>query len=142
MVQKAYGFVLREGADGCELLVFEHAGMPEAGLQVPGGTIEEGETPIRAVAREVLEESGLSPGAWRLAKSYEAGGQRWHCYVAWPAFPLPDSWRCEPLGPERAEELRFDYRWTGLAGGEELAGAQEGARQAVVAFAAAGSSAS
>ncbi len=134
MVQKAYGFVLREGGDGRELLVFEHAGQPEAGLQVPGGTVEEGETPLEAVAREVLEESGLPLDGWREAAAFETNGQRWRCFVTAPAMPLPDAWRCEPLGPEREQGLRFEYRWVALTGGERLAGAQEEARRAVAAF--------
>ncbi len=140
MTEKAYGFVVREGAEGRELLVFEHAGMPEAGLQVPGGTVkvEAGETPLQAVAREVLEESGLPLGGWEGAAAFEANGQRWHCFVTTPALVLPDTWRCEPLGPERAQGLRFEYRWTLLEGGETLAGAQEEARQAVAGFVAGG----
>ncbi len=134
MVEKAYGFILREGEDGRELLVFEHAGIPEAGLQVPGGTVEVGETPLQAVAREVLEESGLPLGGWEAAATFEADGQRWRCFVTTPALVLPDTWRCEPLGPERAQGLRFEYRWTPLEGGDELAGMQEEARRAVAGF--------
>ena len=134
MGKKAYGFVLREGAGEQELLVFEHAGMPEAGLQVPGGTVDDGESPLQAVAREVLEESGLPLDGWREAASFETGGQRWHCFVTAPDLVLPDTWRCEPMGPERAQGLRFEYRWIALEGGEALAGAQEEARRAVAAF--------
>ena len=136
MVKKAYGFVLRQGADGQELLVFEHAGMPEAGLQVPGGTVEEGETPLEAVAREVLEESGLPLGDWLEAAAFDHDGDRWHCFATTPPLVLPDTWRCEPLGPEREQGLRFEYRWVPLVGGEALAGGQELARVAVIAFAA------
>ena len=137
VIEKAYGFVLRGEAGARELLAFEHAGRPEAGLQVPGGTVEAGETPIEAVAREVLEESGLPLDGWRAAATFEREGapglQRWHCFVAVPAMPLPDAWRCEPRGPEAGQGLRFEYRWVALAGGEPLAGAQEEARQAVAA---------
>lgn len=38
------------------LLVFKH---PTAGLQLPAGTVEPGETPIEAAKREVYEETGL-----------------------------------------------------------------------------------
>ena len=34
------------------LLVFRHVDGPDAGIQVPGGTIEEGEAPDEAVMRE------------------------------------------------------------------------------------------
>ncbi len=42
------------------LLVFEHPGIPEAGIQVPGGTIHPGESPGQAALREAEEESGLA----------------------------------------------------------------------------------
>ena len=45
---------------GEELLVFRHRDFPDAGLQVPAGTIEEGEDPQDAALREVREESGLT----------------------------------------------------------------------------------
>ena len=42
------------------LLVFKHPYQPEAGIQVPAGTIEPGEEPEQAVLREAFEETGLS----------------------------------------------------------------------------------
>jgi 8-oxo-dGTP pyrophosphatase MutT (NUDIX family) len=42
------------------LLVFAHRDNPEAGIQVPGGTIAQGESPDSAVLREAFEETGLS----------------------------------------------------------------------------------
>lgn len=56
MIDKALAYITR----GTELLVFEHIGMPEAGLQVPGGTVKPHETPAEAVHREAQEETGLS----------------------------------------------------------------------------------
>ena len=130
IVEKVYGFVLREGPEVSELLVFQHAGMPEAGLQVPGGTVEQGETPIEAVAREVLEESGLPLDGWQLVVTPETGVRGWHCFATAPSKPLPDIWSWEPAGPEAAEGLRFEYRWVALEAGEALARAQEKARRA------------
>ncbi len=42
-----------------QLLVFKHRDIHEAGIQVPGGTVDEGETLEAAILREVQEESGL-----------------------------------------------------------------------------------
>ena len=143
MIDKAYGFVLREGAAGTELLAFEHAGQPAAGLQVPGGAIEAGETPLAAVTREVLEESGLPLEGWEAVATLEheavpgsgtPGPQRWYCFAVTPSAPLPDSWRWEPVGSASERGLRFEYRWIALAGGEPLAGLQETARRAVDAW--------
>jgi 8-oxo-dGTP diphosphatase len=44
---------------GDQLLVFRHTEFPEAGIQVPAGTIEPGESREDAVLREVREETGL-----------------------------------------------------------------------------------
>jgi 8-oxo-dGTP diphosphatase len=44
---------------GERLLVFRHAKFPEAGIQVPAGTVEPGESLEDAVFREVSEETGL-----------------------------------------------------------------------------------
>jgi 8-oxo-dGTP pyrophosphatase MutT (NUDIX family) len=53
---KVTAFVTRGGRNGTELLLFRH---PTAGIQIPAGTVEEGETPDEAVLREVAEETGL-----------------------------------------------------------------------------------
>ncbi len=42
------------------LLVFRHIHCPEAGIQVPAGTIEPDEHPDKAVLREAFEETGLT----------------------------------------------------------------------------------
>ena len=55
-LDKVTAFVTRQGADGLELLAFQH---PHAGVQLPAGTVEEGEPPEQAVLREVREETGL-----------------------------------------------------------------------------------
>lgn len=56
VVEKVTAFVTRERNGVKELLLFKH---PTAGIQIPAGTVEEGETPETAVMREVYEETGL-----------------------------------------------------------------------------------
>ena len=56
VVQKVTAFIIRERGDVKELLVFKH---PTAGIQIPAGTVEEGEDVETAVKREVYEETGL-----------------------------------------------------------------------------------
>lgn len=51
------------------LLVFTHVGIPEAGVQVPAGTIRPGEAPSDAVVREAVEETG-----WKHYRKVEALG--------------------------------------------------------------------
>ncbi len=102
--------------------------------------------PLVAVAREVLEESGLPLEGWEAVATFDhddvpgsdtPGAQRWHCFVALPAIPLPDTWRCQPQGSAVERSLRFEYRWIALSGDEALAGKQEEARRAVAVWASA-----
>ena len=53
--RRVYGYIT--GQQG--VLILEHPKHPEAGLQVPGGTVEPGESPEAAVMREVFEETAL-----------------------------------------------------------------------------------
>lgn len=57
MVKKVTAFVTRAGKDGLELLLLQH---PNAGIQIPAGTVEENEPPEKAALREVEEETGLT----------------------------------------------------------------------------------
>lgn len=45
---------------GEDLLVFEEPDFPEVGLQVPGGTLDPGESYLQGARREFAEETGLS----------------------------------------------------------------------------------
>ncbi|UCE13408.1 MAG: NUDIX domain-containing protein [Candidatus Heimdallarchaeota archaeon] len=61
-VEKVFAYITRNNS----LLVFIHpdpeTGVPDpvSGIQVPGGTIKEGELPEEAVMREAFEETGLT----------------------------------------------------------------------------------
>lgn len=55
MIRKVVAYITCRG----HLLVFRQPESPEAGIQVPAGTIDPGETPAAAVLREAAEETGL-----------------------------------------------------------------------------------
>ena len=57
VVEKVTAFVTRESAQGTDLLLFRH---PYAGVQIPAGTVEKGESLEAAVLREAAEETGLA----------------------------------------------------------------------------------
>jgi 8-oxo-dGTP diphosphatase len=52
---KAFAYITYQD----KLLVFSHPDFPEAGIQVPAGTIKPGEAPEEAAWREAEEETGL-----------------------------------------------------------------------------------
>ncbi|MEO1655287.1 MAG: NUDIX domain-containing protein [Bacteroidota bacterium] len=58
--KKVLAYITRQSKSSTELLIFSHRDYPEAGLQVPGGSLEAGESLEEGLIREVKEESGLS----------------------------------------------------------------------------------
>jgi 8-oxo-dGTP diphosphatase len=53
---KAFAYI----TNGNRLLVFEQPQFPEAGIQVPAGTLKPDESPEAGVMREAFEETGLT----------------------------------------------------------------------------------
>src|SRR5262245_50751624 len=60
-VEKVTAFVTRRRAGADELLLLYH---PNAGIQLPAGTVEEGESAQAAALREAQEETGLRDLIW------------------------------------------------------------------------------
>lgn len=58
--RKVLAYITRGEAADRKILVFEQKDRPEAGLQVPGGTIEKDELLIDALYREIEEETGIT----------------------------------------------------------------------------------
>ena len=68
MRHKVLAYITREQGGVRQVLVFDHQDQPEAGLQVPAGTVEPGELIEPALWREIEEEAGLRPSVLRLVR--------------------------------------------------------------------------
>ncbi|UQN05035.1 NUDIX domain-containing protein [Deinococcus sp. QL22] len=101
---------------GQKLLVFDHADAPDAGVQVPAGGLEMGETPAEAAVRELWEESGLTLSnphflaAYRWEAQFPERFTRQVCYAF--AFAAPDG--VAPTWIQHADGHRFAFRWADL----------------------------
>jgi ADP-ribose pyrophosphatase YjhB (NUDIX family) len=111
-------------------LVFAHRDFPEAGIQVPAGTVAPGEAPEAAAWRELLEESGLGPGQVRLARKVAEAdepenGYRRHVYLFAAREALPDGWSHTVSSEDEDAGMVFSYFWLPATPALRLAGAQE-----------------
>ena len=118
MIQKVSAYI----TNGRRLLVFEHTKFPEAGVQVPGGSVEQDEMPETAVMREAREESGLENlslirflGKRRFDWTdfgLDVVEERHFFHLYCPGQP-PARWRHWELNPSQGppEPIEFEFYW-------------------------------
>src|SRR5687768_12307239 len=133
-LNKVLAYITRLRGGGYELLVFRHRDFPEAGVQVPAGTVEPDEDLVTALMREVEEETGV--GSFKLARLL--GAYDWqhpdtlrihhrHVYHLVARDGVPDGWEwVETSGGAVPDEegYVFQYYWMPLSNRVELAGDQ------------------
>lgn len=117
---------------GDKLLVFEHADFPDTGLQVPAGTINQGETPIQAAFRETLEETGLKNIEYKsylgeeLYDAGEIGKEELHHrhFFHLECTDAEESWTHKETDPSDGsfDNIVFCFYWTHLYNVPELSG--------------------
>jgi 8-oxo-dGTP pyrophosphatase MutT (NUDIX family) len=122
--QKALAYITHQR----RLLVFSHPNHPEAGIQVPAGTIEPGESPSAAALREAAEETGLAG----LTTAHFLGEQirdmidfdldevhqRYFYHLPYAGDP-PATWRHGEHSPSdgTAGPIVFEFFWADLPNG-------------------------
>jgi ADP-ribose pyrophosphatase YjhB (NUDIX family) len=118
MVRKAYAYISREADHASAVLVFRHRDAPEAGIQVPRGTVDSGEDPAATVVREVCEECGLCEARLigLLARDVEAQPddptQNWERFFFHLVAPnAPDEWEHTVTGAGEDNGLVFTFFW-------------------------------
>ena len=121
--QKALVYITWDGS----LLVFRQPHAPGAGIQVPGGTIKDNETPEQGALREAVEETGLNGlvlvrflGS-QLHDHKPFGRnelhQRYFFRVRCTSMP-PEAWRHYESDPSESpgEMPLFEFFWARLSG--------------------------
>lgn len=105
------------------LLVFSQPDFPDAGIQVPGGMVEEGEEPDAAVMREAFEETGLSGlrfqaflGDHSLSPpGWDEVHHRFFYHLTYEGRP-PAKWRHDETDPAVGgpDPITFEFFWVRL----------------------------
>lgn len=106
------------------LLVFDEPDFPEVELQVPGGTMEPGESPEIAARREFVEETGLTPTDafaplvtqdYRFSKDGRPICHRRHYFHVALTGDQRQTWIHQEMTPfGGGEPIRFRFFWLGL----------------------------
>lgn len=121
-VDKVVVYITRGG----RLLVFTQPDYPEAGTQVPAGTIEPGETPEEAARREACEETGLERlSGWRFLGERERDmadygrdevQRRFFFHARCDDPNVAERWRWTERFPSEGEdpEVLFELFWAPL----------------------------
>lgn len=116
---RAYAYI----TSGSRLLLFTQPGAPDAGIQVPAGTIEPGENPRDSVMREATEETGLTGLRYvrflardtmdmRFCGSDELQ-RRWFYHLSVEG-PTKETWRHGEYGEDGSLIHPFDFFWAGV----------------------------
>lgn len=117
---KVLCYIVRDG----RLLVFRHTdySYEEVGIQVPAGSIREGETPEAAALREAREETGLKD--FKIVRKlgeteydispYRFEIQRRHVFHLEVTEPTPDRWSSQEDHDGEQEPTHFECFWVPL----------------------------
>lgn len=127
-VGKAYVYLVWDS----KLLVFSQPDFPEAGIQVPGGTLDPDETPEAGARREAQEETGLKLEELAFERLGETkflhpNGELHHRHFFRVEAPGPypetwDHWELYDAGGQGP--ILFHFRWHDLRNSVELAAEQ------------------
>jgi 8-oxo-dGTP pyrophosphatase MutT (NUDIX family) len=128
--QKVIVYVIKNG----KLLVFRHINYSyeEAGIQVPAGSIREGERPEAAALRELKEETGqdcfeiiqeLGTDTYDMTP-YRQEIQERHFFLARATGDLPERWASEETHDGAGSPTRFECFWIPLISAHVLQAGQ------------------
>jgi len=127
MIPKVLAYIIQKN----KILTFRHRDYPEAGIQVPAGTVDPGETPEEAVLREVAEESGLTTlhmqekiGVFSYLHEQKKEWHERHVFILLPNNTLPERWTHTVTNGTDDKGLVFEYEWLPIAEKDQLESSQ------------------
>ena len=110
-------------------LGFTHPEAPKAGIQVPAGTIEAGESPAEAVMRESWEETGLTGLRFERFLAQDTRDMRdcgidelqyrWFYHLS-VGGPTEETWRHGEFADDGSVIHPFDFYWAEVTALPEL----------------------
>lgn len=118
MILKVLAYITRGEGSEHKILVFRHLDLPEAGVQVVGGTVDAGEDMVAALHREIEEESGLKGlqlvrevGSVQRFSPYHQEWQERHFFHLVAGPDVPSTWEHRVSAGERDDGLVFRFEW-------------------------------
>jgi 8-oxo-dGTP pyrophosphatase MutT (NUDIX family) len=124
-IKKAYGYITRVKEEQLQVLVFLHKGIPEAGIQIPKGTVEVNESTYNAVMREVKEETGLETFDVKnlIAEDHwenDDGAVHNRYFYKIVCHDERDQWEHQPTGGGEETGHTFQFFWIASIGEVDL----------------------
>jgi 8-oxo-dGTP diphosphatase len=116
--RRVVAYITRDRHGRTELLTIEHKDLPEAGIQVPAGRVDPGETLEQGVLREVAEETGLDDvhvvrGLPEFEAEYENPYESYAFHLV-SESETSDSWEHPVHGEGSDAGLVYVCRWVPL----------------------------
>lgn len=115
-----------------QLLVLDHVNQPDLSMQIPGGTVEAGESPVVAAIREAEEETGLTSlklktflGDFRKDLSSLGRAETIHAYFYHLEVMEPPAQRwqhSEMDAHNQADPILFELYWVNIEPKPKLGG--------------------
>ena len=118
-IKKVSAYIVRQSKENYdELLVFSHKNHPDVPIQIPGGTVDNGEGLKEALKRKVYEETGLKNfeiikkvGESTYFKLYLGKEVNRHYFLIRVSSDIENSWEHEVVGKGEDKDLIFSYQW-------------------------------